>query len=605
MSTTLQQFGDGIPYIRAPELNTTNIARDYLDQSTAYHNTNVTIKSGSRVEPFDLNLTKSKGLLEHVAHGAVHDSAERGPDAPKCHPETRVAVQKDIMSWINHGERDDTPKRILWLSGPAGSGKTAIAGTIADECYKKGMLAASFFFSAFAGTKNRRWKKPFIPTLVYGLLQYDSIIGYKDEVLTVIERDPMVFEKHLDQQLEKLILEPLRKALGRSDFREWPKIILVDGLDECQGNGEPDVGPGIGDPTAGSNAQKEILSALSRACADPAFPFSIIIASRPEPVIRHFFFASPCPALNIFLDHKYNPDADIRLFLQAMFSDLRRRFNLSSDWASEDVVDLLVREASGQFIYATTVIRFVNSHRQGPPQKQLSRLMEWRRLDDAKAFAPLDALYSRILRTSPDPLLAVRWLWFIEQQNAIAWYCTGLLESYDGETEHVLGTLTSLVGLVHYEVDPFFVFYHKSLFDFLRDPHRSSDLHICKDTLIHFTKDRYYQTLQYCRRRYTAEDVEWWLATIRPAVNTHEAQRMISSVHQKCKWYHCLPACGVWRKGILRHCREHGWRVPTVRETLLDRFKKFEYDPLSLKEFPLRPKKFASALSKAHSGTTL
>ncbi|TEB27828.1 hypothetical protein FA13DRAFT_1599064, partial [Coprinellus micaceus] len=74
----------------------------------------------------------STALLKHVARGTVHDSAERGPDAPKCHPETRVAVQNDIMSWIEHGERENTPKRVLWLSGPTGSGKTAIAGTIAD-----------------------------------------------------------------------------------------------------------------------------------------------------------------------------------------------------------------------------------------------------------------------------------------------------------------------------------------------------------------------------------------------------------------------------------------------------------------------------------------
>ncbi|TEB27806.1 hypothetical protein FA13DRAFT_1691228 [Coprinellus micaceus] len=525
------------------------------------------------------------------------------------------------MSWIDHGERDDTPKRILWLSGPAGSGKTAIAGTIADECYKKGMLAASFFFSAFAGTKNRRWKKLFIPTLVYGLLQYDSIIGYKDEVLTVIERDPMVFEKHLDQQLEKLILEPLRKALGRSDFREWPKIILVDGLDECQGNGEPDVGPGIGDPTAGSNAQKEILSALSRACADPAFPFSIIIASRPEPVIRHFFFASPCPALTIFLDNKYNPDADIRLFLQAMFSDLRRRFNLPLTWAAKDVVDLLVAEASGQFIYAATVVRFLDNPRLGPPAQQLIRVLEWRRLDDSEVFAPLDLLYHRILRTSPTPLLAVKWIHFINNHRHVwseSLHLKYMLESSPGETEHVLGTLTSLVQLVNEDGETHFYFYHKSLFDFLEDPQRSSDLHISEQSLAHFQWDRYHQTLQargpqsnvsatsrsplpqdfprtFCvqlvteidpHRRYNLDDVEWWLANLPEFRQDLDIPRVFASIHKQCKWYHCLSACGVWRKGILLYSREHHWRVPTRREMVQDRFKKFR--SYRSPEFPLR-----------------
>ena len=421
-----------------------------------------------------------------MAHGAVHDSAERGPHAPKCHPETRTAVQLDIMSWIQSGERDGTPKRILWLSGPAGSGKTAIAGTIADECYKSGLLAASFFFSAFAGSRNRRWKGPLISTLIYRLIQHESIVGLKKAVLRVIKRDPMVFERHLNQQLEELILKPLRKVAGRSNPQHWPAAIVVDGLDECQGDGV----------SSETDSQREILSALSRACTDPAFPFRIIVASRPEPAIRHFFTASPTPILRIFLDDKYDPDSDIRLFLKAMFSDIRRRFKLPPSWASKDVVDLLVSEASGQFIYAATVIRFVDSPHLGAPHQQLNRVLEWRRPDNSEAFAPLDRLYDRILRMSPEPLLEVKWIRFIDDcswRDAVYLRC--VLESYIGETEHVLGTLTSLIGLGDDAPGGSFHFYHKSLLDFLGDPHRSSDLYMNEMTVRCFVQDRYYQFL--------------------------------------------------------------------------------------------------------------
>jgi hypothetical protein len=299
------------------------------------------------------------------------------------------------MGWI---ERDVTPRRILWLSGPAGSGKTAIAGTIADECYKLGMLAASFFFSAFAGSANRRLKKSFIPTAVYSLLQHESIVGYKEEVLAAIERDPMVFDRNLDQQLGSLILKPLRKVARLSNPSDWPSVILVDGLDECQGSIEWDLGPGGDTWTAGPAAHREILSALSHASTDLAFPFRIIVASRPEPVIRHFFSTSPSPTLNIFLDDKCDPDSDIHLFLKAMFNDVRRRFNLPSTWPSKDVVDLLVREASGQFIYAATVIRFLDNPRLGSPQQLLTQVLEWRSFSDSKPFATLDLLYGSILQ---------------------------------------------------------------------------------------------------------------------------------------------------------------------------------------------------------------
>ncbi|TEB27796.1 hypothetical protein FA13DRAFT_1776319 [Coprinellus micaceus] len=591
-----------------------NVAGDYHDNST----TNV-----KNIHISDSGRNEMGPLLEHVAHGALHDSAERGPDAPKCHPETRIAVQKDIISWIRHGEEEDTPKRILWLSGPAGSGKTAIAGTIADECYKQGLLAATFFFSAFAGSANRRWKRPLIPTLLYGLLQHGSIVGFKDEVLAVIQRDPMVFEKHLDQQLDALILKPLRNIAGLSNHQDWPSVIIVDGLDECQGDGESDARSGRDAQVSGSNAQKEILSALSRASADPAFPFRIIIASRPEQVIRHFFSTFPDFTLNIFLDDKYDPDADIRLFLEAMFSDIRRRYSLPWNWVSQEVVDRLVREASGQFIYAATVIRFLDNPRLGPPQQLLTQLLEWRSLDDSKPFAPLDALYSRILRTSPVPMLSVKWLSFIHDYNTnveeLRLYLKPLLESYPGQTEYVLGTLTSLVGFVDAEGEPYFRFYHKSLLDFLEDPRRSSDLHVSRESLNHFVMDLYHQILgrrplanadpltnppsqvflnKFCTflggyldpyRRYTSADVEWWLANLHTLTKDfREIPLMFGDIHKKCKWYRCLPGCCVWRKGIVRYCREHGWRVPSAKETLRDRFKNFRFSAVSTQDYPLR-----------------
>ena len=60
----------------------------------------------------------------------------------------------------------------------------------------------------------------------------------------------------------------------------------------------------------------------------------------------------------------------------------------------------------------------------------------------------------------------------------------------------MLGSLTSLIGLVDERGEPVFHFYHKSLLDFLRDPHRSSDFHVNEETLTHLVQDRYYQVLQ-------------------------------------------------------------------------------------------------------------
>ncbi|KAF9473641.1 hypothetical protein BDN70DRAFT_937285 [Pholiota conissans] len=63
-------------------------------------------------------------LLQNIAPGALHDAAERG-DQPGCHENTRVAILKEIMDWI----QDPTARKkfIYWLYGLAGFGKTSIS----------------------------------------------------------------------------------------------------------------------------------------------------------------------------------------------------------------------------------------------------------------------------------------------------------------------------------------------------------------------------------------------------------------------------------------------------------------------------------------------
>jgi hypothetical protein len=71
-------------------------------------------------------------LREHVAVGAFHNSAERF-DPPKCYPKTREAILAKIEAWVK--ERPENGGRlVLWMYGPAGAGKSAIAQSIAELC---------------------------------------------------------------------------------------------------------------------------------------------------------------------------------------------------------------------------------------------------------------------------------------------------------------------------------------------------------------------------------------------------------------------------------------------------------------------------------------
>ena len=124
-------------------------------------------------------------LQPHISPGAFHNSDERY-DPPKCHPHTRKAVLKKITDWVNDA---DKVALILWLYGPAGAGKSAIAQTIAELLEKAGLLAAAFFFSRNAAGRNE--KTPLVTTLVYQLVK--SIPEIRAHVLEAVEGDPALF----------------------------------------------------------------------------------------------------------------------------------------------------------------------------------------------------------------------------------------------------------------------------------------------------------------------------------------------------------------------------------------------------------------------------
>ncbi|KAJ6456849.1 hypothetical protein C8R45DRAFT_1033624 [Mycena sanguinolenta] len=72
----------------------------------------------------------------------MYDSAESFPQ-PKCHPETRTKMLKDLHNWLLDR---DAQHKILWLYGPAGAGKSAIMQTLSRKLEDAGRLGGSFFF---------------------------------------------------------------------------------------------------------------------------------------------------------------------------------------------------------------------------------------------------------------------------------------------------------------------------------------------------------------------------------------------------------------------------------------------------------------------------
>jgi hypothetical protein len=194
-------------------------------------------------------------LMEWVATGAFHNSDELY-DAPKCHPHTRVAVLDDIMQWVckSESEREDF---MMWLFGPAGAGKSAIAKRIAEIAAEKGLLIAAFLFSRTSSTRGS--KDRLIATLAYQLAL--SIPDTRTHIEDAIERDPAIFNKSIRTQIDTLLVEPFQSVLS-AQIIPSQKLIIVDGLDECNG----------------SQVQVDILDAICRSFPTHQLPSNFLLS---------------------------------------------------------------------------------------------------------------------------------------------------------------------------------------------------------------------------------------------------------------------------------------------------------------------------------------
>ncbi|KAJ2929879.1 hypothetical protein H1R20_g7201, partial [Candolleomyces eurysporus] len=444
-------------------------------------------------------------LQAQIAAGAIHDSRERC-DAPKCHPETRVAVQDDLYSWIvDRGGESECPRNVKWVTGPAGTGKTAVMGSLADRCAENGVLGATFFFASWSASIGRRRKTAFVTTIAHQLAQHEGDL--QTAISTAVEKNPGVFEKNLHVQMEILVLAPLREVVGQSDGPGLRGAIIIDGMDECEAEQYHDTtSRGTQSKPARQNAedQLEILQVLHAASLDPSFPFCILIASRPERVFREFFDPKNNPTLFVHkldLNEDYNANADITLFLEAQFNILRRRYNLPPSWPPPKTISTLVENASGQFIYAATVIRFLDAGHRESPKALLEAILKMGSNVKSNPLKQLDILYSHILESSPDPLLSVRWIlavqWTTIGKEASASNVTMLLQtdSESDEVEHLLGNLHSLIRIPSPSdwATTQYDFYHKSLFDFLDDPDRCGKLYVESSQIWAFIWDRFIQ----------------------------------------------------------------------------------------------------------------
>ncbi|KAF8177447.1 hypothetical protein BJ912DRAFT_908730 [Pholiota molesta] len=469
--TSQATIGREIPFQRERTHRETTVGQsqrqktnDANPAANAMFNGSLGIYGGNFVQNNAAKRTKDGFTLlrERVASSAFHNSAQR-VDPPRCHPNTRVEVMAAIYKWIiKSGYRDEY---LLWLNGAAAAGKSAIMQSIAERCVLAAIAVASFFFVRSDSTRNTM--APLVATLAYQLIQ--AIPDTADNILLTIERNPLIFEQSLEDQLRELIIEPL---LRLPPHLQRLFVVFIDGLDECNDRAH----------------QSNLLKILGNISSVRNIPVVFVIASRREPQIEAEFCREQVPdILTIIPLDDMQASKDIRRYLNAKFKEIKnthlRRRSLAPDWPTSAVIEQIVDKSSGQFIYASVVIGYISlPHAHPALQLDIINGIRPRNLSE-NPFTHLDALYQYIF-SQVKQLDAVR--------NVLAWHLIhsrftirgleSLFQLAAGELEVLFADLNALVRCSSDTPEPDGMkILHASLPDFLLDKSRSGHYYINLD----------------------------------------------------------------------------------------------------------------------------
>ncbi|KAG9119790.1 hypothetical protein FRC07_005015, partial [Ceratobasidium sp. 392] len=289
-----------------------------------------------------------------------------------CTPNTRVDVIEQLLSWA----RDSTSEKVYWLNGMAGTGKTTIAYTLCDHLQRARQLGASFFCSR--QLPECRDVNRIVPSISYQLSQFS--VPFRHALSEVLERNSDIYNQPLQDQVEQLVVAPLRKVAHTFTA---DVIIVVDALDECEDKDGVD----------------RILGVLLSYVAYLDVKF--FVTSRPEPKIvdqmRNREDGDRRSELRLHELDRMTVQRDITTYLK----DRLRRAKVADAQIGE-----LAQRSGVLFIYAATVVRYIEYDNFSRCSQRLNTVL------GASSSAPngsdkdVNLLYATILKAAfDDPAL--------------------------------------------------------------------------------------------------------------------------------------------------------------------------------------------------------
>ncbi|KAF9525701.1 hypothetical protein CPB83DRAFT_858952 [Crepidotus variabilis] len=442
--------------------------------------------------PSEQSLVPLAKLYRHCAPGAFLNSAER-PDPPKCSPKTR---QKLLVETKGFAKAERPTSSAMWLTGSAGSGKTALSQTTAEQLKEEGYVLGCHFFFRSSKDGKRSDGHCWVPNLVHEMVQIlPETLPYIEKIIL---SNHLVFDQQPDGVLEELFLKPLKAITTpkRFSFRRTfkiifgrsststsathiPRLVVIDGLDECK---SPEM-------------QVHILKTIANVIPKLPIPIRFLIASRPETHIRAAMndLFNHIPLHRINLDEDQDIRKDLEGYYHDRFSVIRRNHpslrgrEAYQTWPSQQQIEALIIKSSTQFIFASTVMNYI-SHRGGNPFTRLDVVLGIKvRPQKDKPYLELDILYRIILLTVEEDdrgvvFLVLSFIYFAGkgeypylQLRTSPEFLEELLKLEVGDVPRLLDPLVSILSLPEAPSGTIKML-HASFFDYLCNPDRSEDL---------------------------------------------------------------------------------------------------------------------------------
>lgn len=302
------------------------------------------------------------------AHYSSRDSCLKG---------TRKALLANVDTWV----RESNGEKVAWVHGHAGSGKSALLNSVAENLEKAGIPFT--YFPCKRDDPELSNIHRMLTTIACGVTEYYP--DYRAVLFDVVSKPAghSILTGDVTKQSEFLFGVSHELISPSESNRPAVHVILIDALDECRNHHDED---------KTVSERRALLWALL-GLANHISWIKVIITGRPEPDITKVLGNDSPGVRRIDInDVKWGTDVDIRAFIEAKSEEVDLGLTIRQ-------VEELVVKASGLFVWCATIFRYIEK-RRSPGMDTIDAILDSSSPEDTGPFESLYRLYQRVLESA-------------------------------------------------------------------------------------------------------------------------------------------------------------------------------------------------------------